>query len=111
MQNQKSAIGLDGNVTALIGYLIGIVALVLIFIEKDNRFVRFHAIQSVLWGVGCTIAFIAIMIVGMILGLIVFRDLINPCEYSLAIGDPSLPWGIDRPVWGDHLRCDQIICW
>jgi uncharacterized membrane protein len=71
MQNQKSAIGLDGNVTALIGYLIGIVALVLIFIEKDNRFVRFHAIQSVLWGVGCTIAFIVIMVVGMILGLIV----------------------------------------
>jgi uncharacterized membrane protein len=71
MQNQKSAIGLDGNITALIGYLIGIIALVLIFIEKDNRFVRFHAIQSVLWGVGCTVAFIAIMIIGMILGLIV----------------------------------------
>ena len=71
MQNQKSAIGLDGNVTALIGYLIGIIALVLIFIEKDNRFVRFHAIQSVLWGVGCTIGFIAIMIVGMIVGVVV----------------------------------------
>jgi uncharacterized membrane protein len=42
MQNQKSALGLDGNVTALIGYIIGILALVLIFIEKDNKFVRFR---------------------------------------------------------------------
>ena len=29
---------------------------------------RFHALQSVLWSVGITVAFIAIMIVGMILG-------------------------------------------
>lgn len=71
MQNQKSALGLDGNVTALIGYLIGIVALVLIFIEKDNKFVRFHALQSVLWSVCLVVAWIAIMIVGMILGVVV----------------------------------------
>ena len=34
MQNQKSALGLDGNITALIGYPVGIVALILVFIEK-----------------------------------------------------------------------------
>lgn len=71
MQNQKSAIGLDANVTALIGYPIGILALVLIFMEKDNRFVRFHALQSVLWSVGVTFGIIAIMIVGMIIGFAV----------------------------------------
>lgn len=71
MQNQKSALGLDANVTALIGYLIGIVALILIFIEKDNRFVRFHALQSVLWAVACTVGIIALAIVGTIIGLIV----------------------------------------
>ena len=71
MQNQKSALGLDGNVTALIGYPIGIVALVLIFIEKDNKFVRFHALQSVLWSVGISVAFVAVIIVGVILGLVV----------------------------------------
>jgi uncharacterized membrane protein len=68
MENQKSALGLDGNVTALIGYLIGIVALVLIFIEKDNKFVRFHAIQSVLWAVVFVVSIFAIVILGMILG-------------------------------------------
>ena len=49
MQNQKSALGLDGNITTLIGYLIPLVALILIFIEKDNKFVRFHSFQSVFW--------------------------------------------------------------
>lgn len=70
MQNQKSALGLDGNITALIGYIIGIVALVLVFIEKDNKFVRFHALQSVLWSVFCVIGIIVVAIVGGILALV-----------------------------------------
>ena len=70
MQNQKSALGMDGNITALLGYIIGIVALVLIFIEKDNKFVRFHALQSVLWAVAYVVSLIAVMIVGMIVSLV-----------------------------------------
>ena len=70
MQNQKSALGLEPNVTALIGYLIGIVALILIFIEKDNKFVRFHSLQSVLWSAACTIGLIVIGIGGFIISLI-----------------------------------------
>jgi uncharacterized membrane protein len=67
MQNQKSALGMDGNITALLGYIIGIVAIVLIFIEKDNKFVRFHALQSVLWAVAYVVSIIAVMIVGLII--------------------------------------------
>jgi len=70
MENQKSALGLDGNITALIGYLVGIVALILIFIEKDNKFVRFHALQSVLWFVVCFVGLFAVMIIGIILGFV-----------------------------------------
>ncbi|MDM7921393.1 MAG: DUF4870 domain-containing protein [Pyrinomonadaceae bacterium] len=69
MQNQKSALGLDGNVTALIGYPVGIVALILLFIEKDNKFVRFHAIQSLLFWA----AFMVILIgLGIISGVLAF---------------------------------------
>lgn len=70
MSGGKSALGLDANVTALIGYLLGIVALILIFIEKDNKFVRFHAIQSVLWSAFCVVGIIAVAIVGAIIGLV-----------------------------------------
>jgi len=65
---------MDGNVTALIGYIVGILALVLIFIEKDNKFVRFHALQSLLWWIGYWVILfvvcIALAIVGTVLSMI-----------------------------------------
>ena len=70
MQNQKSALGLDGNITALLGYIVGIIALVLIFIEKDNKFVRFHAFQSVLWAAVYIVVIIALSIVGVIVAIL-----------------------------------------
>lgn len=62
---------MDGNITALIGYIVGIVALVLIFIEKDNKFVRFHALQSVLWSVAIFVGIFVVFIVGFILSFVV----------------------------------------
>jgi uncharacterized membrane protein len=44
--------------------------LVEIFIEKDNRFVKFHAVQSVVFHVAMWVAFIVILIVSFVLGLI-----------------------------------------
>ena len=70
MENQKSALGLDGNITVLIGYLIPLVALILIFIEKDNKFVRFHAVQSVLWVVAMLVLVIVLAVVSVILGIV-----------------------------------------
>ena len=69
MQNQKSALGLDGNVTALIGYIVGIIALVLIFIEKDNKFVRFHAFQAALYWAAAVVIYI---ILTFLLGFFAF---------------------------------------
>jgi uncharacterized membrane protein len=63
MQNQKSALGLDANLAALIGYPIGIVALISVFIEKDNKFVRFHAFQSLLFWAAATVLWIGLIFV------------------------------------------------
>lgn len=73
MQNTtegKSALGLDGNVTALIGYIIPLVALILVFMEKDNKFVRFHSIQSLLYTVVITIVLISLTIFSVVLAFI-----------------------------------------
>lgn len=75
MENQKSAIGLDGNLAAAIGYPIGLIALILIFIEKENKFVRFHAIQSILWGFFLSLVMIVIAVVFIVLGLILSQIL------------------------------------
>lgn len=39
---------MDGNVAAALGYLIGIIAIISLIMEKENRFVKFHALQSIL---------------------------------------------------------------
>ena len=70
MSGGKSALGLDGNVTALLGYIVGIVALILVFIEKENKFVRFHAIQSVIFHIGTFVLIFAVWIVGGIVAAV-----------------------------------------
>jgi uncharacterized membrane protein len=66
MDTGKSALGLDGNLAAALGYPIGIIAIISLIMEKENRFVKFHALQSVLLHV----AFIVVAIVVWILGII-----------------------------------------
>lgn len=73
MQNTsegQSALGLNGNVTALLGYIVPLVALILIFMEKDNKFVRFHSIQSVLYAVAIFIILFSLTIFSVMLAFI-----------------------------------------
>lgn len=65
----QTSIGLAPNVAAALSY-IWIVGLILFFIEKDNKFVRFNAMQSVLYGVTWMIVMIVLAILSVILGLI-----------------------------------------
>lgn len=66
----KAALGgIDGNLAALLGYIIWIVALISVIMEKENRFVKFHAIQSLLLHAGAIIVFIALVIILTILGI------------------------------------------
>ena len=44
----KSSTGLDDNVAGLLSYLFGwVTGLIFLLVEKDSKFVRFHAIQSI----------------------------------------------------------------
>jgi len=67
MDTGKSSIGLDGNLAAALGYPIGIIAIICLIMEKENRFVKFHALQSVLLHVGFIVVAIAVWIIGIVL--------------------------------------------
>lgn len=72
---EKSSTGLEANVAGLLCYVLGWVSgLVFILIEKESKFVRFHAIQSIYVFGTLTIASIVlswIPVVGVVLtGLI-----------------------------------------
>jgi len=66
----KSALGLDANITALLGYIIWIVALIALIMEKENKFVRFHTIQSLLYHAAMAVLMIAFVIIGIFLGIV-----------------------------------------
>lgn len=52
-----SSIGMEAHIAAGVGYLIPIIGLVFFFIEKSNRFVRFHGAQSILLVIGYFVVF------------------------------------------------------
>ena len=57
----KSSTGMQANVAALLCYVLGwITGLVFFLIEKENKFVRFHAMQSIIVFGALTAAQIAI---------------------------------------------------
>ena len=62
MDTGKSAIGLDGNIAAALGYPVGILAVICLIMDKENRFVKFHALQSILLHVAFIVVGIAVWI-------------------------------------------------
>ncbi|MDY0386853.1 MAG: DUF4870 domain-containing protein [Methanolobus sp.] len=65
----ETKLGVSENIVGVIAYFFGLISgIILLFIEKDNRFVRFHAAQSTV----LTIAIIVFSIVITIIALIPF---------------------------------------
>jgi uncharacterized membrane protein len=63
----KSGIGsLDPKVAAALSY-IWIVGLIFFFMEKENRFVRFHAMQSIIFGIANTVILMVLGVLAAIL--------------------------------------------
>ena len=63
----KTSTGLTENVAGLLCYILGWVSgLVFVLIEQENKFVRFHAVQSIVTFGGITIVSIALSILGII---------------------------------------------
>ena len=67
----KSGTGLDPNVAGFLCYLAGwITGLIFYLTEKDDDFVRFHAVQSIVFSVALIVVFIALSIFGTIIGMV-----------------------------------------
>ena len=61
---KKSVFGLDENIAGLLCYLLGFVSgIIILIMERENKFVRFHALQSTMW-------FILLTIVSLVSGWI-----------------------------------------
>src|SRR5579859_4330405 len=65
-----SSIGMDPKVAAGLSYLVGIVGLIFFFMEKQNRFVRFHALQAILLSVSAVVVYFVLIILGVLSAII-----------------------------------------
>jgi uncharacterized membrane protein len=69
---EKTSTGFDANVAAALSYLVGFVTgIIFLLVEKDNRFVRFHAMQSTLVFAGIVAIDILLQIVPILGALVV----------------------------------------
>jgi uncharacterized membrane protein len=60
----KTVLGIDENIEGLLCYVLGwITGIVFLVLEKENKFVRFHAMQSL---ATFLVLFIILVIIGMI---------------------------------------------
>lgn len=60
----KSSMEMEPNVAGLLCYLFGwVTGLIFLTVEKENKFVRFHAIQSIVVFGGFSIVFIILSII------------------------------------------------
>ncbi|MCF8011897.1 MAG: DUF4870 domain-containing protein [Clostridiales bacterium] len=64
MENKKTALGISENIEGLLCYILGLITgIVFLLLEKENKFVRFHAMQSL------TI-FLALFVISLVGGAI-----------------------------------------
>lgn len=62
----KTSMGMEANVAATLSYVLGFITGIVFFvIEKENKFVRFHAMQSI-------ITFGGLFVLGLVLGFMPF---------------------------------------
>ena len=61
--------GLDPKVAGALSY-IWIVGLIFFFIEKENRFVRFHALQSIIFGITNSVIMGVLAVLAVILTVV-----------------------------------------
>lgn len=54
----KSSLGMDENVAGLFSYLLGFITGIIFFIlEKESKFVKFHAMQSIILSAALTVLY------------------------------------------------------
>ncbi len=86
----SSSTGLDPKVAATLTYLMGwLTGLLFLVLERENRYVRFHAMQSIvglggLWALG--MAFWMLAVVSILLGDVAARFLVSVAQLVWVAG-------------------------
>ena len=93
---QKSGLGIEPNLAAALSYF-WIVGLIFFLIEKENRFIRFHALQSVFYGVLWMVLVIVLVIINVIVMIVAGVAAGTAGDAGAVVG--FLIWIIAMLIW------------
>ena len=69
---KKTSLGMDENIEAALSYFLGFITGILFFVlEKDSKFVKFHAMQSIA-------VFVALVVINIILTITIVGIVLLP---------------------------------
>ena len=112
METKKTSTGLQENVAGLLCYVAGwVTGIIFLLLEKDNKFIRFHAIQSIIvfgvimvagWVLGIVFAFVAVLgalisgaiwVLGVILWIVLMVKAYQGTKFKIPVaGDMAEKW-------------------
>ncbi len=68
MAKSKTSSGLDENVAAGLSYVLGLITgLIFYFVEEKNKFVRFHAMQSIMFSLSVIVIYVILLIISPVM--------------------------------------------
>jgi len=68
---EKTSLGMEENVEGALCYVLGLLSGIIFFVmETENKFVRFHAVQSIIVFLALFVVWIVLTIIGIILAFI-----------------------------------------
>lgn len=109
--------GLEANVAGALSYLLGpVTGILFLLLDRDEPFVRFHAVQCLVVSVAWVAAWVAVMLVATILGVIPLLGWLLGTFISVVLSLAGLVLWIylmyrafqgdewEVPVLGEHAR-------
>jgi len=79
MEKNKTVLGIDQNIEAVLCYVLGwLTGILFLLLEKENKFVRFHAMQSL-------VVFLALFVLSLVVGWIPVIGLLSFVIFLLAV--------------------------
>ncbi|WP_254391794.1 DUF4870 domain-containing protein [Terribacillus sp. DMT04] len=74
-QENKTSASINSNTAAMLSYILGLITgIIFLVLRKENEFVRFHALQSILFSASLLvihIVFVFIPIIGLLISLLI----------------------------------------
>ena len=84
MENvKKTSLGMDENIEAALSYLLWVITGILFFVlEKESKFVKFHAMQSIAVSIAL---FVINIVLGIILSITIIGLMLFPLIYLIEV--------------------------